>query len=145
MFDIGMGELALIGLLALFVLGPKRLPEVARMAGLWVGRMRRFIASVKEDFDQELQTEELADLRNLQDEISETRQLIQRSSSEALERLQRDVDVPPQGKPAKKLRRRNPASRARTSKRKKTVARAKPSKKTAARKKDGGARKPRRR
>lgn len=145
MFDIGMGELALIGVLALFVLGPKRLPEVARMAGLWVGRMRRFIASVKEDFDQELQTEELADLRNLQDEISETRQLIQRSSSEALDRLQREVDAPPQGKPAEKPRRRNPPSRARTSKRKKTVARAKPSKKTTARKKDGGARKPRRR
>ena len=145
MFDIGMGELALIGLLALFVLGPKRLPEVARMAGLWVGRMRRFIASVKEDFDQELQTEELADLRNLQDEISETRQLIQRSSSEALDRLQREVDAPPQGKPAEKSRRRNSPSRARTSKRKKTVARAKPSKKTTARKKDGGARKSRRR
>ena len=145
MFDIGMGELALIGLLALFVLGPKRLPEVARMAGLWVGRMRRFIASVKEDFDQELQTEELADLRNLQDEISETRQLIQRSSSEALDRLQREVDAPPQGKSAEKPRRRNSPSRARTSKRKKTVARAKPSKKTTARKKDGGARKSRRR
>lgn len=145
MFDIGMGELALIGLLALFVLGPKRLPEVARMAGLWVGRMRRFIASVKEDFDQELKTDELAGLRNLQDEISETRQLIQRSSSEALERLQREADAPPQGKLAEKPRRRNPPSRARMSKRKKTVARAKPSKKTAARKKDGGARKLRRR
>jgi len=57
MFDIGIWELALIGLLALIILGPQRLPEVARTAGKWVGRMRQFVASVKSDFDNELQTE----------------------------------------------------------------------------------------
>ena len=93
MFDIGIWELALIGLLALIVLGPNRLPEVARTAGKWVGSLRRFVASVKEDFDQELRTEELGELRKLQQELSETRQLIQRSSSDALERLQRDIDA----------------------------------------------------
>ncbi|NIO42248.1 MAG: twin-arginine translocase subunit TatB, partial [Burkholderiales bacterium] len=93
MFDIGIWELALIGLLALIVLGPNRLPEVARTAGKWVGNLRRFVASVKEDFDQELRTEELGELRKLQQELSETRQLIQRSSSDALERLQRDIDA----------------------------------------------------
>lgn len=145
MFDIGMGELAIIGLLVLFVLGPKRLPEVARMAGLWVGRLRRFIASVKEDFDQELRSEDLADLRDLRDEISETRQLIRRSSSKAIERLQREVDAQPQAESTKKSRKRRPSSRARASKSKKVVARAKPSKKTTVQKKDGGARKARRR
>ncbi len=93
MFDIGIWELALIGLLALIVLGPNRLPEVARTAGKWVGSLRRFVASVKEDFDQELRTEELGELRKLQQELSETRQLIKRSSSDALERLQRDIDA----------------------------------------------------
>jgi Tat protein translocase TatB subunit len=50
MFDIGIWELALIGVLALVILGPHRLPEVARTAGKWVGRMRQFVASVKSDF-----------------------------------------------------------------------------------------------
>ena len=95
MFDIGIWELALIALLALIVLGPKRLPEVARMAGKWLGTVRRFVASVKEDFDQELKSEELSELRKLQQELSETRDLIQRSSSETLDRLQHDLDAEP--------------------------------------------------
>jgi sec-independent protein translocase protein TatB len=95
MFDIGIWELALIALLALIVLGPKRLPEVARMAGKWLGTVRRFVASVKEDFDQELKSEELSELRKLQQELSETRDLIQRSSNETLDRLQHDLDAEP--------------------------------------------------
>lgn len=92
MFDIGITELALIGLLALLLLGPKRLPEVARTAGRWLGNLRRFINSVKEDFDQELRSEELAELRKLQQELSETRQVMERSSSEALQRLEREIE-----------------------------------------------------
>ena len=65
MFDIGITELALIGLLALLLLGPKRLPEVARTAGRWLGNLRRFVASVKEDFDQELRSEELTDRKSV--------------------------------------------------------------------------------
>ncbi len=92
MFDIGITELALIGLLALLLLGPKRLPEVARTAGRWLGNLRRFINSVKEDFDQELRGEELAELRKLQQELNETRQVMERSSSEALQRLEREIE-----------------------------------------------------
>lgn len=95
MFDIGISELALIALIALLVLGPKRLPEVARTAGRWLGNLRRFIASVKEDFDQELRSEELAELRKLQHELNETRQLVERSSSEALQHLEREIEEEP--------------------------------------------------
>ena len=49
MFDIGFSELVAVGLIALIVLGPKRLPEVARTAGRWMGQLRRFIADVKQD------------------------------------------------------------------------------------------------
>ena len=59
MFDIGFFELVLVGVVALLVIGPERLPGVARKAGLWVGKMRGFVSSVKEDIDQELKTEEL--------------------------------------------------------------------------------------
>ncbi|MFQ6021670.1 MAG: Sec-independent protein translocase protein TatB [Acidiferrobacterales bacterium] len=143
MFDIGMGELALIGLLALIVLGPKRLPEVARTAGLWVGRVRRFVASVKEDFDRELRTEELTDLRKLQQELTETRELIQRSSTETLEGLEGRLDADPLGDVVDKQPKRKSPSRARTAKRKKAAARTTRAKKPATRKKDGRARKPR--
>ncbi len=59
MFDIGFWELTLIAIVALLVIGPERLPEVARKTGMWVGRMRRFVTNVKADIDRELRQEEL--------------------------------------------------------------------------------------
>lgn len=59
MFDIGFFELILIAIVALFVIGPERLPHVARSVGLWIGKMRGFVSSVKSDIDQELKAEEL--------------------------------------------------------------------------------------
>jgi sec-independent protein translocase protein TatB len=114
MFDIGIWELALIALLALIVLGPKRLPEVARMAGKWLGTVRRFVASVKEDFDQELRSEELSELRKLQQELSETRDLIQRSSNETLDRLQHDLDAEPASTSVEQRPERKSGTRSRT-------------------------------
>ena len=80
MFDVGFSELVVIGLIALLVLGPKRLPEVARTAGKWVGRARRFIAEVKQDFDVEMHKEELAELRKLQQDLSATRHVMEDAS-----------------------------------------------------------------
>lgn len=59
MFDIGFWELAIIGVVALLVIGPERLPRVARTTGMWLGRARRFVTSVKADIDRELAAEEL--------------------------------------------------------------------------------------
>jgi len=59
MFDIGFSELVLIAIVALLVIGPDRLPQVARTAGMWVGKMRGFVSSVKADIDSELATDEL--------------------------------------------------------------------------------------
>ena len=59
MFDIGFLELTIIAVVALIVIGPERLPEVARTVGTWVGRFRRFVTSVKSDIDRELRQEEL--------------------------------------------------------------------------------------
>jgi sec-independent protein translocase protein TatB len=59
MFDVGFFELLLIGIVTLLVVGPERLPKVARTAGMWLGRGRRFISSVKEDIDKEIKADEL--------------------------------------------------------------------------------------
>ncbi len=59
MFDIGFWELVVIGVVALLVIGPDKLPDVARTAGKWIGRTRRFVAQVKTDIDRELKQDEL--------------------------------------------------------------------------------------
>ncbi|RLW71442.1 MAG: twin arginine-targeting protein translocase TatB, partial [gamma proteobacterium symbiont of Stewartia floridana] len=66
MFDVGFWELTIIALVALIVIGPERLPKVARTAGHWLGRGRRFIANVKADIDQEIKAEELKDILDKQ-------------------------------------------------------------------------------
>lgn len=59
MFDVGFQELILVAIVALVVIGPERLPKAARIAGKWVGHARRTLASVKQEIDRELKTEEL--------------------------------------------------------------------------------------
>jgi len=142
MFDIGVWELALIGVLALIILGPQRLPEVARTAGKWVGRMRQFVASVKSDFDNELRTEELTELRKLHTELNETRQLIQRSSSDAFEGLQQGLDAGRLAADVEKPVKRKPTA-SKQAKKRKTTTRTAPRKKAATKRKTRGARRTR--
>jgi sec-independent protein translocase protein TatB len=82
-FDIAFSELVVIGLIALVVLGPKRLPEMARAAGRWTARIRRFIEDVKRDMGSELRREELAELRQVHQQITETKQLFEHTAGSA--------------------------------------------------------------
>jgi sec-independent protein translocase protein TatB len=59
MFDIGFWELAMIGLVALVVIGPERLPKVAYTAGKWLGKGRSILSNVKAEIDREIKAEEL--------------------------------------------------------------------------------------
>ena len=59
MFDIGFTELVLIAIVSLLVIGPERLPETLRTAGLWLGRIRRGFNEVKRDIERELRTDEI--------------------------------------------------------------------------------------
>jgi len=59
MFDIGFWELTIIMVVALLVIGPERLPGLARQAGMYFGKARRFVRSVKADVSRELAAEEL--------------------------------------------------------------------------------------
>jgi len=81
MFDVGFSELVVIGLIALIVLGPKRLPEAARTVGRWAGKLRRFVSEVKQDLDREMHDAELTELRKLKQELDQTRQVMQETSS----------------------------------------------------------------
>ncbi len=59
MFEVGFLELVLIGVVALLVFGPEKLPSVMRTVGFWVGRMRAMVNNVKEDIDRELRLQEM--------------------------------------------------------------------------------------
>ena len=59
MFDVGFSELLLIGLVALIVLGPERLPVAARMAGLWIGRLKRSFGNLKAEVEREIGADEI--------------------------------------------------------------------------------------
>jgi sec-independent protein translocase protein TatB len=71
MFDIGFSELMIIGIVALVVIGPERLPKVARTAGQWLGRLNRYVSQVKQDIDRDIKLEEL---RKMQQDMKETAQ-----------------------------------------------------------------------
>ncbi len=81
MFDIAFSELVVIGLIALVILGPKRLPEMARAAGRWTARIRRFVDEVKRDMGNELRRDELAELRQMHQQITETKQIFENTAS----------------------------------------------------------------
>ena len=69
MFDIGFSELIVIGLVALVVIGPERLPRVARTVGHLLGRLQRYVSDVKSDIQREMQIE---DLKKLQQQVAES-------------------------------------------------------------------------
>ncbi len=82
MFDIGFWELTLIGVVALLVVGPDRLPGLARTAGIWIGRVRRFISSVKSDFEHELRSQEIQETLNKQTDFKEAYDAVQDTQKE---------------------------------------------------------------
>lgn len=83
MFDVSFSELVVIAIVALIVIGPERLPKVARTLGALAGRMQRYVAQVKEEVNREVRFQEL---QQLQEEIKET-------ATKAHDKLQRNVDV----------------------------------------------------
>lgn len=79
MFDIGFWELAVIMIVALLVIGPERLPGLARKAGYWLGRGRRFVQSVKADIDREIAADELRRVLKEQSESSGLHEIMEQT------------------------------------------------------------------
>jgi sec-independent protein translocase protein TatB len=100
-FDVGFFELLLVGLVALLVFGPERLPSVARTAGHWLGRARRFLSTVKADIEQEIKAEELKRIISEQQMNNPLRDLVEdtekslREAREQAEAALRPVAQPP--------------------------------------------------
>jgi sec-independent protein translocase protein TatB len=93
MFDIGFGELFLIAVVALVVLGPEKLPRAARFAGLWVRKARAQWYSVKSEFENDLAADEL------KRSLAETRESLRQAESQLREgaetvrnRVQKEFD-----------------------------------------------------
>ena len=63
MFDIGLSEIVVIGVVALIVIGPEKLPKTARMLGHLFGRLQRYVNEVKADINREMELDELRKLK----------------------------------------------------------------------------------
>jgi len=81
MFDVGFSELCLIALVSLLVIGPERLPKVARLAGFWLGKTRSMVASVKEEIKLELQAEELRQIFKEQSGLQDVQHILDETSN----------------------------------------------------------------
>ncbi len=84
MFDIGFFEIVFIFIVTLLVVGPEKLPRVARTAGLWLGKLRGFVSSVKADIDREIASEELKKALERQAAVPELEELIDEVSGKPL-------------------------------------------------------------
>lgn len=100
MFDISFMELLVISIVALIVIGPERLPAVARTVGHLYGRCRNFVYAIRTDIHNEMRMEEL---KKMQSSVQETMQSIEDSVHEGVDRLKTTMtdakpeDSPPSG------------------------------------------------
>lgn len=82
MFDIGFWEISLIMVVALLVIGPERLPGVARKAGLWVNKGRGFIRSIKMDIEHEIAADELKKVLKDQESLTGVHEIIEETTAD---------------------------------------------------------------
>lgn len=88
MFDISLFEMVVIGVVALIVIGPERLPGVARTLGHLFGRMQRYVNEVKSDIQREI---ELDELRKLRQSVEESAREIEQSVSREFDRAEQEM------------------------------------------------------
>lgn len=91
MFDVSFSELLVIALVALIVIGPEKLPKVARTLGALVGRMQRYLAEVKEEVNREARFEAL---QQLQDEIKQNSRKAQTKAKQKTSALTEQLNLP---------------------------------------------------
>lgn len=84
MFDVGFSELIVIALVALIVIGPERLPRVARTVGVLLGRAQRYVNDVKIDIQREVNLEEL---KNIQSTFQDAAKSVERSATQVEQEL----------------------------------------------------------
>lgn len=83
MFDLAFSEMMVIAVVALVVLGPERLPKVARQAGQWLGKLQRYVSDVKSDISRQMELEELRKLQGeMQSAATDLEQSLRSTASE---------------------------------------------------------------
>ena len=83
MFDFGFWELSLIMVVALLVVGPKRLPILAAQVGRWIGKAKRIAANIRADIESEIEAAEIKEmLEKQQSEIGELKEILQDTRKE---------------------------------------------------------------
>jgi sec-independent protein translocase protein TatB len=93
MFDIGFSELLVIGVVALIVIGPQKLPRVARTAGILMGRLQRYVSDVKADINREIELEELRKMRDsMQQAATEMQSAVDSELSKTADDLNKAVE-----------------------------------------------------
>ena len=88
MFDIGFSELLVIGVVALIVIGPEKLPRVARTIGHLAGRLQRYVSDVKADINREI---ELDELRKMRDSMQQAATEMQSSVESEVSKTETDL------------------------------------------------------
>lgn len=91
MFDIGFSELLVIGIVALVVIGPERLPKVARTLGHLLGRAQRYVNDVKSDINREIQLDEL---KKLQSQVSDSARALESSMRQEFDAAKSALEAP---------------------------------------------------
>lgn len=92
MFDIGFSELMVIGVVALVVIGPERLPKVARTAGILMGRMQRYVSGVKADINREMEEfDQIKELKNLRKDVEAAGSEIEAGMRQNMQDAQQEV------------------------------------------------------
>jgi sec-independent protein translocase protein TatB len=101
MFDIGFNELMVIGVVALIVIGPERLPGVARTVGHLAGRLQRYISDIKADIGREMEFDELRKMRDSMEEAAtEVENTVRKEMSKTEDDLNKTVADAVGDKPA---------------------------------------------
>lgn len=93
MFDIGFSELMVIGVVALLVIGPEKLPKVARTLGHLLGRAQRYVNDVKSDINREIQLDEL---KKLQSQVTDSARALEDSVRKEYESARSALEAPAQ-------------------------------------------------
>jgi sec-independent protein translocase protein TatB len=98
MFDIGFSELLVIGVVALIVIGPEKLPRVARTVGHLAGRLQRYVSDVKADINREIELDELRKMRDsMQQAASKFESEVGKTETDlnkSVEEMKQAVDTP---------------------------------------------------
>ena len=97
MFDLGFSELMVIAVVALVVIGPERLPRVARTMGHLAGRLQRYVADVKADINREV---ELDELRKMRDSVKSAASDLETSVRSEMDKTESELNAAAEGSPA---------------------------------------------